>query len=150
MSAVAVDEAGLQRDLQEAMRARDRQRIDTLRGLIAAIKNAKVERQVRELPEADIVALVRKELNKRTEIMGYAKQAGRADTVAQSEAETAILSAYLPQQLDAAELGGVVTALAAELGTTQIGPLMAELRKRHAGQFDGKLASEIIKKLTSA
>lgn len=149
MSAVAVDEAGLQRDLQEAMRARDRQRIDTLRGLIAAIKNAKVERQVRELPEADIVALVRKELNKRTEIIGYAKQAGRTDTVAQSEAETAILTAYLPQQLDADGLERIVSALAAELGTTQIGPLMAELRKRHAGQFDGKLASEIIKKLGS-
>jgi uncharacterized protein len=148
MSAVAVDEAGLQRDLQDAMRARDRQRIDVLRGLIAAIKNAKVERQVRELPEAEIVALVRKELNKRTEIIGYAKQAGRADTVAQSEAETAILTAYLPQQLDAGALEGIVTALAAELGTNQIGPLMAELRKRHAGQFDGKLASEIIKKLT--
>jgi uncharacterized protein YqeY len=147
VSAVAVDEAGLQRDLQDAMRARDRQRIDVLRGLIAAIKNVKVERQVRELPEADIVALVRKELNKRTEIMGYAKQAGRADAVAQSEAETAILTAYLPQQLDAGALEGIVTALAAELGTTQIGPLMAELRKRHAGQFDGKLASEIIKKL---
>ena len=41
----------------------------------------------------------------------------------------------------------MINGLAAELGTTQIGPLMAELRKRHAGQFDGKLASELIKKL---
>ena len=149
MSGVGLDEASLQRDLQDAMRARDRQRIDVLRGLIAVIKNVKVERQLAQLPEADIVALVRKELNKRTEIIGYAKQAGRADTVAQNEAEKAILDAYLPQQLDAAELERVVQALATELGSTQIGPLMAELRKRHAGQFDGKLASEIIKKLAS-
>jgi uncharacterized protein YqeY len=48
---------------------------------------------------------------------------------------------------DAAGLEAVINGLAAELGTTQIGPLMAELRKRHAGQFDGKLASELIKKL---
>jgi hypothetical protein len=144
---VALDEARLQRDLQDAMRARDRPRIDVLRGLIAAIKNAKVERQVPELPEAEIVALVRKEMNKRTEIIGYATQAGRAETVAQSEADKVLLEAYLPQQLDAAALDAVVRALAAELGTTQIGALMAELRKRHAGQFDGKLASEIIKKL---
>jgi hypothetical protein len=144
---VALAEAGLQRDLQDAMRARDRLRIDVLRGLLAAIKNAKVERQVGELPEADIVALVRKELNKRVEIIGFARQAGRADTVAQSEAEQAILTVYLPTQLDAEALEAVVKKLAAELGTNQIGPLMAELRKRHAGQFDGKLASEIIKKL---
>ena len=92
-------------------------------------------------PEAEIVALVRKELNKRIEIIGYAQQAGRAETVAQSEAEKAVLEAYLPAQLDAGALEAIVAALAAELGTTQIGPLMAELRKRHAGQFDGKLAS---------
>ena len=145
---MALSEAQLQRDLQDAMRARDRQRMDVLRGLITAIKNVKIERQLAELPEADIVALVRKELNKRTEIIGFARQAGRSDTVAQSEAEQVILSAYLPAQLDAAVLQQVVQALATELGTTQIGPLMAELRKRHAGQFDGKLASELIKKLS--
>jgi hypothetical protein len=67
--------------------------------------------------------------------------------VAQSEAEKAILDAYLPAQLDAAALEAAVRGIAAELGTTQIGPVMAELRKRHAGQFDGKLASELIRKL---
>lgn len=144
---MALDEAQLQRDLQDAMRARDRARIDVLRGVIAAIKNLKVERQIAQLPEADIVGIVRKELNKRVEIIGYARQAGRSETVAQSEAEQAILQAYLPQQLDPAALESVIKAIAAELGTTQIGPVMAELRKRHAGQFDGKQASEIIKRL---
>jgi uncharacterized protein len=146
---VAIEEAQLQKDLQDAMRARDRVRIDVLRGLISAIKNAKVERQVPELPEAELVGLVRKESNKRVEIIGFARQAGRADTVAQAEAEKALLDAYLPQQIDAAALEGIVKAIADELGTTQIGPVMAELRKRHAGQFDGKLASEIIKKLSA-
>ena len=69
--------------------------------------------------------------------------------MAQGEAESAILEAYLPAQLGPAELEAAVRAIAAELGTTQIGPVMAELRKRHAGQFDGKLASELIKKLAS-
>jgi uncharacterized protein YqeY len=141
------DEAALQRDLQASMRARDRVRIDVLRGLIAAIKNVKVDKQVAELPEAEIVALVRKELNKRTEIIGFAQQAGRAETVAQAESEKAILEAYLPTQLGPAELEAAIKTIAADLGTSQIGPVMAELRKRHAGQFDGKLASELIKKL---
>ena len=146
---MTVDEAGLQRDLQDAMRARDRRRIDVLRGLIAAIKNVKVDKQVAVLPEPDIVALVRKELNKRTEIIGFAQQAGRPEAVADAEAERALLEAYLPSQLGPEALESVITALAAELGTTQIGPLMAELRNRHAGQFDGKQASELIKKLAS-
>lgn len=141
-------EAEIQRHLQDAMRARDRVRIDVLRGLLTVIKNLKVEKQVPELAEADLVGLVRKELNKRTEIIGFARQAGRTETVAQNEAEQQILDAYLPSQMSAADLEATVRAIAGELGTAQIGPLMAELRKRHAGQFDGKLASEIIKKLS--
>jgi uncharacterized protein YqeY len=54
-----VDEAGLQRDLQDAMRARERLRIDVLRGVITAVKNAKVEKQIPALPEAEIVAVLR-------------------------------------------------------------------------------------------
>jgi uncharacterized protein YqeY len=141
------DEARLQRDLQDAMRARDRLRIDVLRGVISAVKNTKVEKQVPELPEAEIVAVIRKELNKRLEIVDFARKAGREETVAQAEAEKAILDAYLPAQMDAAALEAAIRAIAAELGATQIGPIMAELRKRHAGQFDGKLASELIKSL---
>ncbi|MGH7790021.1 MAG: GatB/YqeY domain-containing protein [Candidatus Binatia bacterium] len=141
------DEAQLQRDLQDAMRARDRGRIDVLRGLLTAIKNAKVEKMVAVLPDADIVGLVRKESSKRSEIISYAQQAGRAETVAQNTAEKAMLDAYLPTQLDAAQLDAAIRTIAAELGNSQIGPLMTELRKRHGGQFDGKLASELIKKL---
>lgn len=141
------DEARLQRDLQDAMRARDRLRIDVLRGVLAAVKNTKVDKQVSALPEAEIVAVVRKELSKRLEIADFARKAGRAEMVAQAEAEKAILEAYLPAQMDAAALEAAIRAIAAELGGTQIGPIMAELRQRHAGQFDGKLASELIRKL---
>jgi len=141
------DEARLQRDLQDAMRARDRLRIDVLRGLITAVKNAKVDKQVPALPEPEIVALVRKESNKRVEIIEFARQANRSETVAQAEAEKALLDAYLPVQMDAVQLEAAIRTIAADLGGNQIGPIMTELRKRHAGQFDGKLASELIKRL---
>jgi uncharacterized protein YqeY len=140
-------EEGLQEELRAAMRAREMPKVYVIRGLLTAIKNLKVEKQVAALPEPEIVGLVRKELSKRVEAIGYAEKAGRSDTVAQNEAEKAILEVYLPAQLDAAALEAVIRNLAAELGTTQIGPLMAELRSRHAGQYDGKLASEIIKRL---
>ncbi len=142
-------EADLQRDLHAAMRARDMPKVYVLRGVITAVKNSKVEKQIPELPEAEIVALVRKEASKRVEAIGFAEKAGRSETVAQNQAEKAILDAYLPAQLGAADLEAAVRALSAELGTTQIGPLMAALRERHSGQFDGKLASELIRKLAA-
>lgn len=140
-------EARLQRDLQDAMRARDMSKVYVLRGLITAIKNAKVEARVTELPEADIVALVRKELNKRIESIGYAEKAGRTETVAQNQSEKEILEKYLPPQLGSDELEETIRSLSAELQTTAIGPLMKALQERFAGRYDGKLASQLIRKL---
>lgn len=142
-------EAELQSAMQAAMKARAMDKVYVLRGLIAAIKNAKVEKQVAALPEADIAVLVRKEINKRTEAVEFARQANRPELVEQNEKEIGFLQAYLPQQLSAEALEAVIRGLAGELGTTQIGPIMAKLRERHAGQFDGKLASELIRKLSA-
>jgi hypothetical protein len=143
------NEAQLQRDLQDAMRARDMLKVYVLRGIIAAIKNAKVEARVAELPEAEITALVRKELNKRVESITYAEKAGRAETVAQNQSEKELLEKYLPPQLDAAELEQAIRTLSAELQTTAIGPLMKALQERFAGRYDGKLASQLIRQLAS-
>ena len=140
-------EAQLQADLHTAMKARAMDKVYILRGLLAAIKNLKVEKQIATASEADIAALVRKEINKRIEAAEFARQANRAELVAENDSEKSVLEAYLPQQLDADALAAVINALAAELGTTQIGPIMTKLRERHAGQFDGRLASELIRKL---
>lgn len=141
------DETQLQTDLQNAMRARDMPKVYVLRGLVAAIKNLKVEKQVKELPEAEITALVKKEVSKRTEALSFAEKGGRTELIEQNRAEIALLETYLPQQLDAAQLETAIKAISTELGSTQIGPLMAELKKRYAGQYDGRLASELVKKL---
>jgi len=140
-------EAQLQEDLKSAMKARAMETVYVLRGLITAIKNLKVEKQVAELPEADIVALVRKEANKRSEAIEFARKGNRQDLVEQNEREKVLLEQYLPQQMSAEALMAAIKQIAAEIGSTQIGPIMAKLRERHAGQFDGKLASELIRKM---
>jgi len=140
-------EADLQEDLHNAMKARAAEKVSILRGLIAAVKNLKVEKQTPMLPEADIAGLVRKEINKRTEAIEFARKGNRPDLVDQNEREKVLLEAYLPQQLSAGDVETIIKQIAGELGTTQIGPIMARLRERHAGQFDGKLASELIRKL---
>jgi len=141
-------EADIQRDLTAAMKARDTGRTMVLRGLVAAIKNLKVDKQVRELPAAEIATLVRKEINKRTEAVEFALKGGRNELVEQNRAEQAILESYLPAQLDAARLETVIRELARELGSTAIGPIMAKLKERYPGQYDGKLASELARKLS--
>ncbi len=140
-------EAQLQSELHAAMKARAMEKVYILRGLIAAIKNLKVEKLGAALSEADIAQLVRREINKRSEAAEFARQANRPELAQQNDSEKAILEAYLPQQLSADALEATIRAIAAELGTTQIGPIMAKLRERNAGQFDGKLASELIRKL---
>jgi len=142
-------EADLQRDLTAAMKARAQDELNVLRGLVTAIKNLKVEKMVQELGEAEIAQLVRKEVNKRTEAIGFARQGGREELALESERQKAILERYLPTQMSPEQLEQAIAALSAELGTTAIGPLMAKLRERHAGQFDGQLASQLIRKLAS-
>jgi len=144
-----VTEAQLQAELHSAMKARAMETVYVLRGLIAAIKNLKVDKQISEVPESDIAALVRKEIGQRSEALEFARKGNRPDLIAKNEAERALLEKYLPQQLDAGALEGIIKDIAAEIGSTQIGPVMAKLRERYAGQFDGKLASELIRKLAS-
>jgi uncharacterized protein YqeY len=140
-----ISEAQMQEDLKVAMKARDMERVYVLRGLITAIKAVKVDKMVQELDEAEIAGLVRKEINKRTEAGEYARKADRMSDVEANLREIAVLEHYLPSQLDAAQLEAAIRQIAAEAGTTEIGPIMAQLKARFAGQYDGKLASQIVK-----
>ncbi|GIW43714.1 MAG: aspartyl-tRNA amidotransferase subunit B [Candidatus Binatia bacterium] len=140
-------ETQLQADLQAAMKAGNKAKLSALRDVITAIKNLKVEKMVATLDEPDIIQLIRKEANKRAEAAEFARQANRPDLIEKNEQERAILESYLPRQLSAEELENAIRAIVQEIGSYQIGPIMSKLRERFAGQFDGKLASDLIKRL---
>ena len=144
---MALSEAQLSADLTAAMKARDMPRVYVLRGLLTAAKNLKVERRGAELGEADLVQLVRREVRKREEACEFAGKAGRADVVEQNEAERRMLEAYVPALLDAHQLEAVVREIVASLPNPAMGPVMAALRERHAGRYDGKQASDIVKRV---
>lgn len=135
-------------ELAQAMKAREAQRVLVLRGVMAAAKNLKVERRGAALDEGDLVQLVRRELKQREEAEAYAAKAGRDDLVAQNREERAILERFVPAMLDADRLEAVVRELIAG-GAANLGAVMAALRAQHAGQYDGKLASEITRRLLS-
>ncbi|HXJ33912.1 MAG TPA: GatB/YqeY domain-containing protein [Candidatus Eisenbacteria bacterium] len=140
-------EEGLGADLTAAMKARDMPRVYVLRGLITAAKNLKVERRGAALAEADLVQLVRKEMRKREEAEEFATKAGRTDVVEQNRAERQLLEVYVPALLAPEELERIVRAIAGELPSPTIGAVMSALRERHAGRFDGKLASDVARRV---
>jgi len=144
---VPLTEEGLGADLTAAMKARDMPRVYVLRGLITAAKNLKVERRGAALAEADLVQLVRKEMRKREEAEEFATKAGRTDVVEQNRAERQLLEVYVPALLAPEELERIVRAIAGELPSPTIGAVMSALRERHAGRFDGKLASDVARRV---
>jgi uncharacterized protein len=147
LPAVAVSEEQLAQDLTAAMKARDAQRVAVLRGVVAAAKLLKVERRAPRLEEADLVQVLRKEVRKREEAEEFAVKAGREDLVSQNRAERAILDEYVPPPLAADELERAIRdALAGGL-PRQMGAVMTALRERFPGRLDGKVASEIARKV---
>lgn len=144
---MALSEVQLSADLTAAMKARDMPRVYVLRGLLTAAKNLKVERRGAALTEADLVQLVRRELRQREEAEEFAVKAGRTDVVEQNRAERRLLDAYVPAQLGAEELERVVREIVRSLPSPAIGAVMTALREQHAGRFDGKQASEVVKRV---
>ena len=136
-------------DLTRAMKARDMPLVYVLRGVVAALKNLKVEKRVDALPEADIVQVVRRELRQREEAEEFARRAGRDDLVAQNEAERGILEPYLPAVLSDGELEARIREIATGSADPSLGVIMGTLRAELAGRYDGRRASEIAKLVLS-
>ena len=98
----------LREDLKVAMRARDVVRRDTIRLVQAAIKNVEIERRGSELSDADVVAVMQRQVKQRHESITQYEQVNRSDLADLERAELAVIEAYLPEQMSREEI--VVTA----------------------------------------
>jgi uncharacterized protein len=133
----------LQEDLKASMKAGDKLRTMTLRGVLAEI--TRVEKDVRrEASEAEIVQVIKRERARRDEALEFARRGGRADLVAQNEEEARVLDSYLPAALDENELRAAIAEQVAA-GVKQMGPLMKALKDRFGAQLDGRVASQLVK-----
>ena len=139
----------LDQAFKEAMKARDEVAKRTLRMVRAAIKNAEIDRGT-PLEEAAILAILQKEVKTRRETIAEAQKAGRADMVADTEAEIAVLQKFLPQPLSEAELESLAREAIAEAGAAspaQMGQAMRILMPRLQGRADGRQASQVVRRL---
>ena len=134
------------------MRARDAARLSAIRLLLAALKQKEIDERV-ELSDADGVAVIEKMLKQRRESIVQFEKAARNDLAEAEKFEVRVLSAYLPQQLDEAEIAEAVAAAVAESGAAGIkdmGKVMAMLKPRLAGRADMAKVSNLVKTKLSA
>jgi uncharacterized protein len=142
-------QARIEQDLKAAMKSGDKRRVSTLRLLLSALKNEKINSQ-RELTGEEAEAIVRRASKQRKESIEVYERTGRPDLAAGEKEELAILEAYLPQAMSDAELEAAIRGIAEEKGFSSgkdVGLLMKELMARHRGRADGKRAQEIARKL---
>jgi len=138
-------------EMKNAMRAKDAPRLGTLRLVLAAVKQKEVDER-RELSDADIVAILEKQVKQRRESILAYEQAGRTETADQEKAEIVVLQEFLPQGADPAEIQAVIDEALAEVaaqgvsGPPAMGKAMAIIKPRLAGRAD---MSDVSKQLSA-
>ncbi len=132
-------------DIKSAMKAREQEKLLTLRSLSAELKKAEVDTR-KDLTDADVVAIIQREIKKRRDSLEFAKTANRDDLIKADETEIKIYLSYLGEQLDESKLKELISKMIAD-GHNNIGKIMSELNQQYKGKFEGKIASEIAKSL---
>jgi uncharacterized protein len=134
-------------DMKAAMRAKDAERLGTIRLLTAAMKQKEVDERV-ELDDTAVIGILDKMLKQRKDSIEAFEKAGRQDLADKEKAEVAVLQAYLPARLSAEEINAEVKAIVAQLGAKgpgDMGKVMGAVKAKLAGKADMGLVSAAVK-----
>jgi uncharacterized protein len=144
----------IQSDLTTAMKARDAETVKTLRMVVAAIKNARVEvGRSGDVTDEEVVDLLTREAKKRTEAAEAYDQAGRDELAAAERSELEVIRRYLPEQLGEDELRVLVDEAIAETGASgpgDLGRVMSAVMPKVKGRADGKQVNAIVRERLTA
>lgn len=138
-------------DIKEAMKARDKVRLETLRNIKKVFLEAKTAPGANDtLTDADAMKILQKLSKQGKESAATYQQQNREDLAADELAQVAVIDSYLPKPLTDEEIEAQVAAIIAEVGATSIkemGKVMGIASKQMAGKADGGKISQIVKKL---
>lgn len=138
----------IQKDMVDAMKAKNSLRLDVLRGMKAAIKNREIEK-IRQLTETEILQLLQTLVKQRKDSIEQFIKGGRNDLASREQAELQIIESYLPDAVGEEEIRAVVTQVISELQATSpkdIGRVMKEVLSRFSGKrVDGKGVNELVR-----
>ena len=135
--------------MTNAMKAKDETRKIPLRLVMAAVKEAEIEKR-EDLEEDEVLRLVQKEVKARQESIADAKKAGREDLIATAKAEMAVLQEYLPEGLSPEELEAILKDTISEIGATSMadmGKIMQAVMPKVQGRADGGQVNQLVRKL---
>jgi uncharacterized protein len=137
----------LEQEVQEAMRARDTERRDALRLILASLKSAEKD-LLRPLTGDEELQVLQRERKKRVEAIEAFEKAGREEQAAKEEAELDVLEEFMPEPLSEEELEQIVDDAIAENKATSMrdmGRVMADVMPQIAGRADGSAVSQIVR-----
>ena len=135
--------------VKDAMKSGDEVRKRTVRMVLAAVKQAEVDKRA-ELDDMAVIGLIQKEVKNRREAVEEAKKANRADLVSDNEAEIRVLEAFLPKSMPEEELRALVSAAIAETGASSpadMGRVMKIVMGRVAGRAPNDRISSTVREL---
>ena len=139
--------AQISEDMKSAMRAKETERLGTIRLLQAAMKQKEVDERV-ELDDTAVIAIVDKLIKQRKDSVDAFTKAGRQDLADKEASEIDVLKAYLPARMSEAEITQAVQAIVAELGATgpgDMGKVMGAVKTKLAGKADMGQVSAAVK-----
>ena len=137
----------IQQDMKDAMRAKDKARLATIRLIMAAIKQREVDERI-ELDDAQVIAVLDKMSKQRRESISQFEQAGRDDLASQEKAELELIQQYLPEQLTETEINELIDTAMQQTGATSMkdmGKVMGQLKPKLQGRADMGAVSALIK-----
>lgn len=134
-------------DLKKAILAKDKDKISTLRLLLAVLHNKEIELRPlkKELDDEEIIKVIKKEVKKRKEAMEMYKEK-REDLFNREKKELEILESYLPEEISDEEIIRIIKEKIALLNTSHFGKIIKEVMKEIAGRAEGKRVVELLKK----
>jgi hypothetical protein len=142
----------LSESLKEAMKAKDRCATSTIRLILAALKDrdiaARTQGSDEKLSDDQILEVLQKMVRQRRDSIEMFAKGGRQDLVDRESREIEIIEGFLPKPLSATESADAVQEVISELGASSIkemGQVMGELKRRHAGRMDFAKASALVK-----
>jgi len=141
----------LTQDMKAALKAgpAGKVRLETIRFLRAAVKNAEIEKQA-PLSDDEVLGIITKQVKQLRDSMADFQRSNRQDLIERAQAEIDVLSGYLPEQLSADEVRDLARKVIAQVGAQgprDMGKVMGPLMAQTKGRADGKLVQQIVKEL---
>ena len=135
-------------DVKTAMKAKEMDKLQTLRGVQAAIKNKEIENRPNELTDSDVLDVLKKLAKQRKDSIEQFEQASRQDLVEKEKEELSIIQTYLPKPLSEEKVRELVVASISEVGATsmkEMGAVMKLVLEKTGGAADNKVVSQLVK-----